>query len=685
MSTLATETFPGAPGGSNIAIPQSEIDDSQAYIIQDAFVHLPTYTQMRGPVQKASGTPDIDNSPFGIVSVLDPQGNPHVAVVQGYDSGSTKFSVLNGALTSWSVQIGLSLAPSAFPPIIATSPAPGGIMIGWSGSYGVQSAVGKQGIIYWGGGDKADYTNAATTTTREQTAVTCSSGFSANVAPGMWVYSGTQLIGQVRSVNSDTSITLVSGATKSVAAGSVAFKSIRGPYEIPICMTGEMTTGSSSSTVNGGGTKFHKQIDNTHTWDFFRWWDFNYEGTTSSIQSDIQLTFTGNAQHNNIDEVFAAIDQSSGTAFSTTANTTYGWIPASYAGRQWYANLGNKRELTYRLWFSNAQNAEALDTTTDGDWIEVKSSEGDHKPIRGMAPTHNSLLIFKEDETFALYGSSPDSFTLQRVHDDGLWSPMTIQNYNEGVIWAGKRGVYFYDGSSVTNLTEDHMGVKFRQGLAGINPDSNPMYSMLANHHYFLHFTWASPVVLTRGATTTTPNVWCMALNLDSGALTFHTNLRFRGSTSLPVSLGLGDRAFYVVRTSATTVGKIGDTNDLFNGTGLDSVTCYQDTAGPQFYMESKKFDLSDPLRLKRIKQLTLHYRTTGGLLSIDTVLGLNSSGVTLTKKLGSSSGLWKASRLRFTKKSQYFCFRIYADSAVTAMNIGPYQLKYKLLRPGRV
>lgn len=207
---------------------------------------------------------------------------------------------------------------------------------------------------------------------------------------------------------------------------------------------------------------------------------------------------------------------------------------------------------------------------------------------------------------------------------------------------------------------------------------------MLDNHHYFLHFSWASPVVLTRAAVTETPNVWTMAMNLDTGAITFLTNLRFRGAASLPVTIG--NKAFYVIPTTATTVGKICDSSDLFYTTGVDTLTCYQATIGPAFYFESKKFAMEDPLRLKRFKQLTLHYLSNAGAMKIDTSLGLNVTGTNLTTQLLDSVGLWKVKRLRFTKKSQYFSFRLYqADATLTQFNLGPYQLEYKQLRPGRV
>jgi hypothetical protein len=74
-------------------------------------------------------------------------------------------------------------------------------------------------------------------------------------------------------------------------------------------------------------------------------------------------------------------------------------------------------------------------------------------------------------------------------------------------------------------------------------------------------------------------------------------------------------------------------------------VTCVGATAGPDFYYESKKFDVGDDLRLKKFKYLAMHYLAQGGALKIDVVLGLNEFGQTLSSSFPASVFSWDTMR----------------------------------------
>jgi hypothetical protein len=135
---------------------------------------------------------------------------------------------------------------------------------------------------------------------------------------------------------------------------------------------------------------------------------------------------------------------------------------------------------------------------------------------------------------------------------------------------------------------------------------------------------------------------------------------------------------------------------------------------GPDIYLETKKFDIGDGLRLKRFKQFAVWYLAQGGGIKMDAVLGLNEVGTTLTTVLPASVLNWSQlgnlftswddlaeeyatwddivqavflpKRARFSKKSQYFSMRLYREAdLVTRAQFGPFSLGYKVLRPGRV
>ena len=179
----------------------------------------------------------------------------------------------------------------------------------------------------------------------------------------------------------------------------------------------------------------------------------------------------------------------------------------------------------------------------------------------------------------------------------------------------------------------------------------------------------------------------------------------------MPASTGL--ETLFIVNDA--TKGNIISSTHLFDDEGSnDEITCVGNTAGPDFYFESKKYNMGDSLLLKLFKEILLNYFCQGDVLKVDTVLGLNDTGTTLASTLPATIYTWgnlqgifgtwaglsariptwnqlivsvfQAKRLRFLKRSQNFSFRIYQNSnAVTRLRLGPFQLGFKRLRPGRI
>jgi hypothetical protein len=54
---ILTETFEGTPGGMNLALPQQELDDTEARYIQDGLVDYPGLTRRRGPSARSRASP----------------------------------------------------------------------------------------------------------------------------------------------------------------------------------------------------------------------------------------------------------------------------------------------------------------------------------------------------------------------------------------------------------------------------------------------------------------------------------------------------------------------------------------------------------------------------------------------------------------------------------------------------
>jgi hypothetical protein len=353
-----------------------------------------------------------------------------------------------------------------------------------------------------------------------------------------------------------------------------------------------------------------------------------------------------------------------------------------------------------------------IDLSIDGNWIPVVSQGRTlQESGRGMMAAYNALIIAKENETFGLFGSTPSEFTLQKIQDDGALSGMSMQQYQGGVIWAGREGIHFYDGVQVTNLMADKFGQEWKDSVRTFDPSTYRMWSMMVRDHYMLFIENLDPTIQpTKGGVGEVVTQWTVVINMLTGAPVLWENVGVRGSIGLPASSG--HKVWYFVNDGSR--GHVCDGDALFDEEALDSVTCVGATAGPDFYYESKKFDVGDDLRLKKFKYLAMHYLAQGGALKIDVVLGLNEFGQTLSSEFPASVftwdtmraqfGTWNAlktefsnwseivqgvllpKRVKFQKQSQYFSFRVYQEFlTMPRVKIGPYQIGFKLMRAGRV
>lgn len=722
-SNLQTQTFEGSPGGMNLAVAQQEIPDHQARYIQDGLVDYPGLTRRRGPVTAVSGAATLSYKVTSFAMTLNPQGTDKYGVLNGNNSNGY-FTVLNDALTA-------TQADLTWPHALPTDPGSGaatayritdikpalggGLLLGVSSAYDANSP--NQGLAVWRGGNRANYTNTGINLTRGSAAVTCASGFSGNVVPGMFLFCNTDdpytsaYIGVVLSVNSDTSITLEQASPYTATAKSGTFQSLRGLA--PKVVKGRITCDTSSTTVTGGATEFSSQGLGTGTWQIYRQSDMAFVGKVSAVNSDTSITLTANAAVACSDQSYIAVRADADYSITTTANVNkVGFLSSTYSGRQWYANNGAQYAKTSRVWFSDPSDFEALDLSAfNGDWLDIPSSSGVNTPIKALAPSQNALLIFKENETFALYGSTPSQFSVKKLEDDGALSGMSVQQYGGGVIWAGREGVHYYDGIQTQNITQGSLGDYWKNTIRTFDPSRYRMWSMINRDHYLLFIENIIPTLaLIKGNVSHTPTRYTIAINMVSGAVTILTNLNFRGHVVLPASAG--KKIWYVVNGSS--IGYICDGEALFNTEGVDGIACDGGTAGPDFFYESKKFALGDSLRVKRFKHLSCHYLVQGGDIKIDSVLGLNNVGQQLTSVFPASVLTWTQlaqllfnwtdcgeqyptwtdvvqsvfvpEKVKFQKVSQHLSFRLYqSTSAITRLQLGPFQLGYKVMRPGRV
>lgn len=785
---LTTDTYDGIPGGMNVALPAQEIDDTQARYLQDILMDRPGLARRRGPLVPISGIAALTRKATGIVAALNPQGLARFGVLNG-DGSNGFLSVYDSAMATltdlaWPHPLPTTPGSGASYRITDIKPAlRGGAWLGVSSAYDANSP--NQALGLWFGGTKANATITVTGVKSSQTVT--GTGFTAGVDIGMFLFANTDdpytqaFVGVVKSVDSNTSLTLVAVSPYTFTAKSGTFQSLRGFS--PRVAKGHLTTDVSATAVTGGGTKFRSQkldagtvltgtmvsglftvtaisgagttgmtpgmpvtgtsiganarivtvdsstqvtlsVANTGSttnavtfkvpWDLYRASDMTWIGTVLSVQSEVGLTLMANSAISLADEAFIALRADGNYSLVTTATTQkVGFITANYADRQWYFNNGQDFAFTARGWFSDTSDPEIVDMSTfDGDWVDVVSTSNVNEPIRGAQSAYNGLLMMKETETFILTGSSPTSFGVRKLEDDGTVSGGSIQAYAGGVLWAGREGIHLYDGIQTTNLTAAVLGDYWRDTIRTFDPTKYRMWSMIDRDHYFLFLENITPTIaVVKGNVSVTPTKYTIAINLVTRAVGTYTNLDIRGAVSIPGSSGR--LMWYLVNDSS--IGHIMDGDALFNQTGLDQVVCDGSSiAGPDFYMESKKFDAGNGLLLKRFKQLAVWYLAQGGNINVDVVLGLNNIGQTLTGNFPQSGFTWDTlhalitswdnlknqfptwnnlvnsvfvpKRIRFQKRNQFMSFRLYqSNSTMTDVQTGPYQLGYKPSRPGRI
>ena len=830
---VLTQSFSGSPGGMNTALPQQEIDDTEARYIQDALLDFPGLIRRRGPVRSVLNMAVLPRKASGFFATMDPRGDDKYAALTG--------DAANGYFTAYSADR-LSTVDLTWPHALPTDPDTsgatayrvvsarpalrGGTWVGASSTYSAD--LPNSGLALWKGGNLADYSTGTISVSRGSAAVTGSgTSWASTVVPGMFLFANTDApdnftdtyIGTVLSVNSNTSITLEAPSPYPITAKAYAARSLRG--FMPRVAKGRITADINSTTVAGGATKFVSQGLGSGGWNLYRASDFAWIGRVASVQSEIALTLTANAAVAAADQAYIAIRgdwSAADKSVDITGSTNkVGWLTAIYAERQWYANNGAQFDKTYRLWFSETGDPEATDLSTDGDWIPISSTSDVPEPIRGLAPTYNALLVFKENETYAVFGNSPSNFSAKKLEDDGTLSAMSVQTWGAGAVWAGRDGIYFFDGISVQNLIGDKLGDVWKNSVRDIDPTRFRMWSMISRGHYFLHIERIAPTIgLVKGSTPSTPTHWVVVINLETKAVKLHTNVKMRGAAVLPQDRGAG--VWYVVNSDlvtpsslaatasasggtlatntywykVTALNSVGETigsnevsaavtgptgsvsltwaavpgassyrvyrgtssgaqnvyytvasnsfldtgaastagtvpvtdtsakgvvceaNALFDDEGVDAFGADGGAPGPDFYYESKKFNAGDDVRLKRFKQIAVHYLAQGGALKVDTVLGLNNLGTTLVSdfpatvmtwtQLAQSAANWTAvknqfstwnslvegvfrpRRVRFLKKDNHLSFRLWQENGqMSRVRVGPFHIAYKLMRPGRV
>lgn len=710
---------PGVAQGSNLDSAPNEIPAGMGRFLKDVLLDVPGVVRQRGPLNTKGIFPSLPSSHrvIGLTSLQDPNGtnffrillltsdknspNHIYAWFYGHSSSTSTvsfharsffdlmdpimadgrnegegllyfderrgnatnlgaFQLLNSFDVTSLFGGGLSIGPGANDPFFDSKLAmDGGVLLGIGTNYGQDTGKSSHRVmIHWRGASKSSYNRAAVTVTQNSTALNdAGASFLANVEPGMFVLktSDSSFIGVVKTVVSNTAITMEQAPLIVAGVTDVTFVSMRRPFSVggPNIGAGSITCSTASAVVNGGGTKFQDQVVTAGD-QLFRANDFTYIGQVASIQSNIQLTLTAPAAKALAVENYVIVH-------AATAPWAAGSEPvmsAFFNGMQLLAaadNLRGGQNERSRIFVTDSRIMEQIDLTKTGTYYDLPNTKA-HTDIRGLMATESCALVFLAEATYGIFGTDPTALVPKVVHSDGALSPMVIQPWQGGAIWAGHRGVYFFDGHSTHNLLEGRASRAHQQALANIDYGTYRAWSMIHNGHYvcFLSKTNAGAFKHYQGRATSTdaagtysydPTSVIYSINLRTGALVFWTNISVRGYTSPPGVLVTERDAYYVVESAGTGGPAICSAEALFQDAGFSGFAMDQILTAPagtdfapHFYVEGRLNSFGDVERKKRIQLILAQYSFYGNNLDNTVPKSSLATGATLDDTGGGTS-----------------------------------------------
>lgn len=340
-----------------------------------------------------------------------------------------------------------------------------------------------------------------------------------------------------------------------------------------------------------------------------------------------------------------------------------GVFNSTYAGRQWFASVGNTGAMSTdkfvnRVVFSDRDNPENVNLSPDAsDSITIPGRE----PIRGIAGSNAGLLVFVENKTYIIKGTNRSNFSLEELYPDGTLSTSSIVQVGGGVIWAGKQGIYYYDGVTVRNFTNESLGIYYTDGVSSFDSTKDRIYAFVFNNYLVINFTnWNSSYAITRWQATSTtgtgsgavirldnnqdytriiPNSITFSIFLPTGSIGTLSNFTPRGfiaTASLANTKGLMcvNRLASSDTTGLPTVNKaqILDLSTIFTE-DIDVVTLdiirSNDAnrsssnvckAGPDFFMESKQYNFGESTLRKWWRKMLFNLRINNGFMMVEFV-----------------------------------------------------------------
>jgi hypothetical protein len=595
--------------------------------------------------------------------------------------------------------------------IIDAKPAlGGGVWIGVIDDVTNTSDSGVASLFYWRGAGKADTTKSGAswdTSGASANIITHSASVASDVEPGMFAFntSDYNYLGTVVNVSSGT-VTLekniiASSYDETASAQTVIYTSVRGfvhqygrGFASSDASGTSLTTGRLGSdaeglfkaaniTIGGGSESNHKvYVYRNSDAQFIG--KITYEGTVTNTQVTISSSST---RKNDIleDEAYFVFrndttmyQEASGASRKYPINLNYrrpdqrpaklslsssskyaspapGIFNSTYAGRQWFASfnttINEYDKFINRVVFSSPDNGENINLCPNAsDSIIIPGQEN----IRGIAGSVSGLLVFTESKTYIIRGTDRSNFALEELHPDGCLSSPSIVQVGGGVIWAGKQGIYYFDGVSVRNFTPEALGIYYTDGIKNFNASKDRVYALIYNNYLVINFTnwfsnytlkrweWSSHdntndseiIINTGDSCSLNPTSITFNIYLPTGSIGTLSNFTPRGFWSTVGAMGMNNATNQVappvgnkgIITDLKTIFTENIDNQTVDGSGstkfYSNATSYSVAGkrlnGPDFYIETKQYNWGEPTLRKWWRKLMFNLSINKGIVMVE-------------------------------------------------------------------
>ncbi len=533
--TLIGENFPPPTGGMSKAVAPFMLPNDKAEFMVDTLLHVPGEIRSRGGFIPAATL--VSGRPFTVDSCLGRNSQLVVPAPSGLiNATNAPWFVLDDNtiyITDKDFVVKTS-ATTAYPwhcyatatnhkSVVITSvgdPNYGGgatYSFEWfGGTLGAATATGSSGTTLTG--------THSIASTGILTGVGSAYLTEVSIGTILWNSAFNAPIGIVKSVTSDTVCELVD-APWDGKTGAITVKATVFLPPIARVAGGTITTRTAQTVVIGANTQLDQLSTSSALSDaiFIR-------GSETNKSTFLGYTYYDTAADNPLNVSFRTLGSTTTTTALSASDNAYWYsyaagIPRTTRDLSTYAftmynNMGfwykqyDSTQPENRIYVSGTEHHADVNVTTSGSWFTVSASQTDG--LLRAFPSRFGLLLFNRLSGVRIVtGNNKNNLTMTKLHHSSLYTPTTVTDTPNGVVWVALDGIYLFDGSSITRISDSVSLGAFNKFFPMHNGNTIMPYAALMYSRGYLMFT----IKHGQQETNATPTIDVPALEGNNGTV----------------------------------------------------------------------------------------------------------------------------------------------------------------------